>query len=95
MSDLKPKNPSHDGRQFARNPYGDNELSVRRDAENNEIPEDRPMHKNSTPEQGRSEPNYDGPQYHELDSYGKGTSGSNSVSRSSVDVSRSNRGKDQ
>lgn len=94
MSDLKPKSPSNDGRQFARNPYGDNELSVSRDSEYDEIPEDRPMHKNATPEQSGGI-NYSGPQYHELDSYGKSVSGSNQVSRSSVDVGRANRGKDQ
>ena len=94
MSDMKPKSPSNDGRQFAHNPYGDNELSVSRNSEYDEIPEDRPMHKDSTPGQSGGI-NYSGPQYHELDSYGKSVSGSNSVSRSSVSGASTARGKEQ
>lgn len=94
MSDLKPKNPSYEGRQYAVNPYGDNRLGVSRNSENDEIPEDRPMHKNSTPEQ--SGPiNYSGPQYHELDSYGKSVSGTGSASSTSVDIANAKRGKER
>ena len=95
MSDLRPKNPDCDGRQFARNPYdSDNYLSVRRNEEYDEIPEDRPMHKEATP--GQSGPiNYSGPQYHELDSYGKSVSGSSSASTTSVDIANAKRGKER
>ena len=95
MSDLKPKQPSNDGRQYARNPYGSNELSVHYDKALDEIPEDRPMHGNSTPQQGGA-PDYSGRQYaDDFRSYGSGVSGKGTAERTSVDVSRANRGKEQ
>lgn len=95
MSDVKPKQPSCDGRQFARNPYGENYFDVSRDSQLDEIPEGGGFkHQEATPGQGGN-PNYSGRQYDDDVKGGRAVSGANQVSRSAVQVGRANRGSEQ
>ena len=94
MSDVKPKQPSYDGRHYAQNPYGKNYADYSYDKALDEIPEGNFKHGEATPGQGGN-PNYSGRQYADDPKGGHSVSGANQVSRQGVDVGRASRGKEQ
>lgn len=81
------------GKQFADDSMTPGPISVSRDKYQNEIPTDQPHHENTTPGEGGF--HWGGNQYAtDFSSYGQSVGGAKEASRTSVDVSRADRGAD-
>lgn len=78
-------------KQFADDSMTPSPISVSRDKYQNEIPTDQPHHENTTPGEGGF--HWGGNQYAtDFSSYGQSVNSESSPSRTSVDVSRADRG---
>ena len=81
------------GKQFADDSMTTGPISVSRDKYQNEIPTDQPHHENTTPGEGGF--NWSAQHYNtDFSSYGQSVGGAKEASRTSVDVSRADRGAD-